>query len=79
MVALLVSKKIVIQSHKGEYTARFIRGGIDQLNINLIEAAVYIIDSNKKRKLTAYSNNRIKISFELPPKGLCIVEIAPNS
>jgi 3-dehydroquinate synthase len=46
MVALLVSKKIVIQSHKGEYTARFIRGGIDQLNINLIEAAVYIIDSN---------------------------------
>jgi len=40
---------------------------------------VYIIDSNKKRKLTAYSNNRIKISFELPPKGLCIVEIAPNS
>ena len=46
MVVLLVSKKIVIQSHKGEYTARFIRGGIDQLNNNLIEGAVYIIDSN---------------------------------
>ena len=41
-----MSKKIVIQSHKGKYTASFIRGGIDQLNNNLIENAVYIIDSN---------------------------------
>lgn len=40
---------------------------------------VYIIDSKEKRKLTTYSNNKIKISFKLPPKGLCIVEIAPNS
>ena len=46
MVALLVSKKIVIQSHKGEYTANFIRGGISQLNDNLVSKAVYIIDSN---------------------------------
>ena len=46
MVALVVSKKIVIQSHKGEYPASFIRGGIDQLNDNLVLNAVYIIDSN---------------------------------
>jgi 3-dehydroquinate synthase len=41
-----VSKKIVIQSHKGEYIASFIRGGMDQLNDNLVANAVYIIDSN---------------------------------
>ena len=46
MVVLLVSKKIVIQSHKGEYIASFIRGGISQLNDNLVSNAVYIIDSN---------------------------------
>ena len=46
MVDLLVSKKIVIESYNGQYIASFIRGGMDQLNDNLIENAVYILDSN---------------------------------
>ena len=41
-----MSNKIVIQSHKGEYIASFIRGGMDQLNDKLVANAVYIIDSN---------------------------------
>ena len=41
-----MSNKIVIQSHKGEYTTSFIRGGMDQLNDNLVANAVYIIDRN---------------------------------
>ena len=46
MVVLVVSKEIVIQSHKGEYKARFFQGAIDQLNENLVPNAVYIIDRN---------------------------------
>ena len=38
--------KIVIQSHKGEYIASFIRGGMDQLNDNIVANAIYIIDRN---------------------------------
>ncbi len=41
-----MSKKIIIQSHKGKYSASFIRGGMDQLNDNLVTNAVYIIDRN---------------------------------
>ena len=41
-----VSNQITIQSHKGEYIASFICGGMDQLNNNLVENAVYIIDKN---------------------------------
>jgi len=41
-----VSNQIIIQSHKGEYSANFTRGGIDQLNNNPIENSVYIIDQN---------------------------------
>jgi 3-dehydroquinate synthase len=46
MVVSHVSNQITIQSHKGEYIASFICGGMDQLNNNLIENAVYIIDKN---------------------------------
>jgi 3-dehydroquinate synthase len=46
MVVLLVSKKITIKSHKGKYSASFVRGGMDQLNENLVENAIYIIDRN---------------------------------
>jgi 3-dehydroquinate synthase len=41
-----VSDRITIQSHKGEYTASFIRGGMDQLNSNPIMNAIYIVDQN---------------------------------
>ena len=41
-----VSSQITIKSHKGEYSANFIRGGIDQLNNNPIENAIYIVDQN---------------------------------
>ncbi len=40
------SKIITIQSHKGEYTASFMSGGMDQLNNAPVENAVYIIDEN---------------------------------
>jgi 3-dehydroquinate synthase len=46
MVVSHVSNKIVIQSHKGEYVASFIRGGMDKLNDKLVANAIYIIDSN---------------------------------
>jgi len=41
-----VSNKILIQSHKGEYSAGFIRGGMDLLNSNPMENAIYIVDQN---------------------------------
>jgi 3-dehydroquinate synthase len=46
MEAFRVSDEIIIQSHKGEYTASFIRSGMDRLNAELIKDAVYIIDTN---------------------------------
>lgn len=41
-----VSDQIEIQSHKGEYVVSFVHEGMDQLNSNPIENAVYIIDRN---------------------------------
>ena len=41
-----MSEQITIQSHKGEYTASFVRGAMDQLNASPIENAIYIIDQN---------------------------------
>jgi len=41
-----VSDQITIQSHKGEYSASFVRGGMDLLNKNPIEDAIYIVDQN---------------------------------
>ena len=38
-------EEIRIKSHKGEYTARFIQGGMDQLNEKPIADAIYIVDS----------------------------------
>jgi len=49
MEALPVSELIRIQSYKGEYTADFIRGGMDHLNSEPIQNAVYIIDSKVAR------------------------------
>jgi 3-dehydroquinate synthase len=46
MGAFHVSNQITIQSHKGAYTASFIRGGMDQLNQDPIESAIYIVDKN---------------------------------
>ena len=45
-----MSKKIVIQSHKGVYIASFMRGGMDQLNDNLVANAIYIIDIHGKER-----------------------------
>ena len=41
-----MSNQITIQSHNGEYSANFIRGGMDQLNNNPIKDAIYIVDQN---------------------------------
>ena len=41
-----MSNKIVIQSHKGEYSTIFVRGGMDQLNQQPIKNAIYIVDQN---------------------------------
>ena len=46
MVVLRVSDEIKILSHKGEYVVNFISGGIDQLNQQPIENAIYIVDQN---------------------------------
>jgi 3-dehydroquinate synthase len=49
MGGLHVSDQITIQSHKGEYTASFINGGIDLLNKEPIENAIYLVDQNVAR------------------------------
>ena len=46
MVVLRVSDEIKILSHKGEYVVNFVSGGIDQLNQQPIENAIYIVDQN---------------------------------
>jgi len=46
MGAFHVSNQIIIQSHKGEYSANFIKSGMDHLNSELIEEAIYIVDEN---------------------------------
>jgi len=57
-----VSSKITIQSHKGEYTASFVRGGMDQLNNAPIENAVYLID----KSISQLYKNRLRniLSFQ---------------
>ncbi len=60
-----MSNQITIQSHKGEYSVNFIRGGIDQLNNNPIENAVYIVDQNIAQlyssRLSNILNSRVLI------------------
>jgi len=46
MVASLVSNKININSHKGEYAVNFIKGNISQLNSELSDNNFYIVDAN---------------------------------
>jgi 3-dehydroquinate synthase len=46
MVDFLVSKDITISSHKGQYSVAFSEGGMDYLNHNPIQNAIYIIDKN---------------------------------
>jgi 3-dehydroquinate synthase len=41
-----VSDEIKINSHKGEYSANFIQGGMDLLNKDPVPNALYIIDQN---------------------------------
>ena len=41
-----MSNQTTIQSHKGEYTVSFIRSGMDRLNRDPIEDAIYIVDKN---------------------------------
>ena len=55
MVDLRVSDEIKILSHKGEYVVNFFSGGIDRLNQQLIENAIYIVDQN----IAQIYNNRI--------------------
>jgi len=46
MEDLLVSKDIVIQSHKGEYEVNFVDGWIADLNTRDIKDSIFLIDSN---------------------------------
>ena len=46
MEAFHVSNQIIIQSHKGKYSVNFIQSGMERLNAELIEDAIYIIDEN---------------------------------
>lgn len=46
MVVFLVSNEIKIKSHNGIYTASFKQGGMDELNKNVNNEAIYIIDKN---------------------------------
>lgn len=39
---------------------------------------VYMIDTEGKRLLTTYSDEKILINFMLQSKGLCLVEIVPD-
>ena len=55
MVAFHVSKEIVVNSHKGEYTTSFIYGAIDKLNDNPIKNSIYLID----RKICNLYGDRI--------------------
>jgi 3-dehydroquinate synthase len=57
MVGFRVSSQIKIKSHKGEYSAKFIRGGMDQLNRNPIEDAIYLIDQNIAKLYAKRLNN----------------------
>lgn len=53
----LVSKTIKIKSHKGEYTADFIQGGMDELNNNPIKDAIYIVDKKVAKLYSERLNN----------------------
>ena len=55
MVVLRVSDEIKILSHKGEYVVNFFSSGIDQLNQQPIENAIYIVDQN----IAQIYNNRL--------------------
>jgi 3-dehydroquinate synthase len=55
MVVLRVSDEIKILSHKGEYVVNFLSSGIDQLNQQPIENAIYIVDQN----IAQIYNNRL--------------------
>jgi 3-dehydroquinate synthase len=58
MVVFHVSSNIItIQSHKGEYSANFIRGGMDNLNQNPIDDAIYIIDKHVTHLYSDCLNN----------------------
>ncbi len=52
-----MSNQITIQSHNGEYSANFIRGGMDQLNNNPIKDAIYIVDQNISKLYGGRINN----------------------
>lgn len=64
MEVFLVSNLISINSHKGKYSASFVRSGMDLLNDNPINDAIYIIDKNitklyKKRLSNVLKTQRI--------------------
>ncbi|MDC1425037.1 iron-containing alcohol dehydrogenase [Oceanospirillaceae bacterium] len=52
-----MSNYINIKSHKGEYTANFIQAGMDALNNDPIENAIYIIDKNVAELYKSRLNN----------------------
>ena len=57
MGVFLVSNSLNIQSHKGQYDVNFMQGGLDHLNENPIEGAIYIIDNNITKLYEGRLNN----------------------
>jgi hypothetical protein len=43
-----------------------------------LSGKIFIINTEGKRFLTSYSDEKIHVDFTLKPKGLCIVEIIPD-
>ena len=39
---------------------------------------IYLCDENGKRKLGEYRGNQSRISFSLPPRGICFIEFVPS-
>ena len=62
-----MSKTIKSKSHKGEYTADFIQGGMDELNNNPIKDAIYIVD----KKVAKLFSERLDNIFACDRSGRC--------
>jgi len=68
-----VSKRILIKSHKGEYSVTFDSSGIDYLDSNPIEDALYIVDANISRLY------RSKLQGILNPKRSLVIEATESN
>lgn len=61
MEDFLVSKSLTIQSHKGKYTANFIRSGMDALNDRANDEVIYVVDKRVSQLYEARLKNVLDI------------------